>query len=69
MLGTVAGLLTVLGRHRPRLAIGTALIILFAFTSGPAREFAFGLVTLLGQILRCLFVPGAFPTIRYPSPA
>ena len=59
VLGTVAGLLTILGRHRPRLAIGTALIILFAFTSGPARQFAFDLVTLLGQILRCLFVPGS----------
>jgi hypothetical protein len=59
MLGTVAGLLTVLGRLRPRLATGTALIILFAFASSPGRQFAFELVTSLGRILRSVFVSGS----------
>jgi hypothetical protein len=59
VLGTVAGLLTILGRHRPRLAMGTALIILFAFTLGPVRQFTFDLVTWLGWILRYHFVPGS----------
>ena len=58
-LNTVAGLLTILGRHRPRLAMGTALIILFAFASGFGRQFAFELVTWLGWILRSQFVPGS----------
>jgi hypothetical protein len=59
VLGTVAGLLTILGRHRPRLAMSTALIILFAFTSGLGRQFAYGMVTRLGWILRYHFVPGS----------
>jgi hypothetical protein len=59
VLGTVAGLLTILGRHRPRLAAGTAFIILFAFASGFGRQFAFDVVTWLGWILRYHFVPGS----------
>src|SRR4051794_870172 len=55
VMGMVAGLLTMLGRHRPRLATGTALVILFAFASGPGRQFAFDLVTWSGYILRRMF--------------
>jgi hypothetical protein len=56
-LGAVAGLLIQLGRHRPRLATGTALAILFAFASDPVRQFTLHLVTWLGWILRYTFVP------------
>lgn len=57
VLGTVAGLLTVLGRYRPRLATCTALVILFTFASDTGRQIAFDLVAWLCQILRHLFVP------------
>jgi hypothetical protein len=56
-LGALAGMLVRFGRQRPRLVTGTALAILFAFASDPGRQFALGLVTRLGWMLRYLFVP------------
>jgi hypothetical protein len=57
VFGTVAGLLTRLGRHRPRLATGTALGLLFGFASGAGRQFALGLMTWLSWRLRYHVVP------------
>jgi hypothetical protein len=39
VLGTIAGLLTILGRRMPRLATGIALVVLFAFASSTVRQF------------------------------
>jgi hypothetical protein len=56
-LGAVTGLLIKLGQQRPRLAMGMALALLFAFTSASGRQLAFSLVTLVGRVIRYLFVP------------
>jgi hypothetical protein len=56
-LGTTAGLLIRFGRRRPRVAISVALAILFAFASGPGRQFALDLVTWTGWRLRYHLVP------------
>ena len=53
--GTLAGSLTYLGRRRPRLAVGLALIILFI----AGQPFTFELVTWLGIVLRFGFLPGS----------
>jgi hypothetical protein len=46
VLGTIAGLLTILGRRRPRLATGIALVVLFTFASTLSRQ------SVLDQITR-----------------
>jgi hypothetical protein len=59
-LGTTTGLLTILARRKPGLAIGAALAILFAFASDFGRQFAIDKVTWLGWILRYYFVPHSY---------
>jgi hypothetical protein len=50
--GALAGLWAVLARHRPRLATGLALGLLFACAAGPVQQFAFGLVVSWGYFVR-----------------
>jgi hypothetical protein len=47
VLGTIAGLLTILGRRMPRLAIGIALVVLVTFASSTVRQFVIEQVTWL----------------------
>jgi hypothetical protein len=52
--GALAGLLAILARRRPRLAMGLTLGLLLAGTSRPVQQFAFGLVLFCGQGVRFL---------------
>jgi hypothetical protein len=60
VVGAVAGLLTVLGRRMPRLAIGAALAFLFAFSSGFGRQLVLDQMTWWGWKLRYTFIPHSF---------
>ncbi len=59
LLGALAGLLTVLARRRPRIALGLLVGLLVAGASEPVQRLAFGFVLFWGQGVRWLVVsPG-----------
>jgi hypothetical protein len=52
LLGTIAGLLVVIARRWPRVAIGLIAALLLAGAMGPVQRSAFDLVVLCGYIVR-----------------
>jgi hypothetical protein len=59
LLGALAGLVAVLARRQPRIAMGLMLGLLFAGVSEPVQRLAFGLVLFWGQVVRmCIWSPG-----------
>lgn len=54
VIGALAGLLVILGRPCPRIAMGLTLGLLLAGASEPVQQFAFGLVLFCGQVVRFL---------------
>jgi hypothetical protein len=59
VVGAIAGLLIVLARRRPRLAIGISLGLLVTCAAGPEQPILFGLVFLWGLIIQRPF--GTWP--------
>ncbi len=52
LLGSLSGLLALLARRRPRIAMGLFLALLLASTFDPVQELTFGLLLSWGQIVR-----------------
>ncbi len=59
ILGTIVGLLAIIARRRPRVAIGLIAVLLLAGAAEPVQRLAFGLVLMCGYTVRWLIVsPG-----------
>jgi hypothetical protein len=54
LAGAIAGLVVVLARRRPSIAMGLVIGLLFAAAMEPVQRLAFGLVLTWGQIVRSI---------------